>query len=204
VLLHEQTQQTDLVVGTSVNNRHGDGMAGLVGCLISALPLRMRLGAAKAANGESFCTWTGLLQDTRQVCLDAYRHQDVPLGMSFEGLPAAGKLAGGPPVPVWLELHDQQHGWQQRFAHLGVQRVDLDRGISESELSLEIDDCAGGLLCHAQYKTGLFDAARVQTLLQRYEQLLVAMVRNPAAPFVMATAIAVAAGQPVSSPSTEA
>jgi amino acid adenylation domain-containing protein len=187
VLLHEQTGQGDLVVGTSVNNRHGPGLDRLVGCLIGALPLRVRLPAHNSAGPAHPLTWQAVLQQARQVCLDAYRHQDLPLGLAFESLPTASKLAGGPPVPVWLELHDQQHGWAQRFAHLGVQRVDLDRGISESELSVEIDDGDSGLLCHAQYKTSLFDAARVQALLQRYQQLLQALARDPAAPVGLVT-----------------
>jgi amino acid adenylation domain-containing protein len=193
VVLHEQTGQGDLVVGTSVNNRHGPGLDRLVGCLIGALPLRLRLPVHESADTTQApdhpLTWQTVLQQARQVCLDAYRHQDLPLGLAFESLPTAGKLAGAPPVPVWLELHDQQHGWAQRFAQLGVQRVDLDRGISESELSVEIDDADSGLLCHAQYKTSLFDAPRVQALLQRYQQLLEALARDPSAPVGLAVRV---------------
>ncbi len=188
VLLHEQTQQHDLVVGTSVNNRHAAGLGAVVGCLIGALPLRLRMPQTQtAAPQDSSCassapaTWAQLLLQARQVCMDAYRHQDLPLGMAFEPLAQPGVLVAGAPVPVWLELHDQQHSSAQRFGHLGVQRVDLDRGISESEFSLEVDDCPSGLLCHAQYKTSLFDASRVQALLARFETLLAALAQDPSA-----------------------
>ncbi len=182
VLLWQQTGQTDLVVGGSSAGRPAAALNGVAGCFIGALPLRVRLDGSG--------TWAQLLQQVRRVCLQAYAHQDLPLGMAFESLAANGGVGvgigrgslAGAPWPVWLELHDRQHGWETRFGHLGVQRHDIDRGICESELSLEVDDLGTTLVCHAQYKSELFDAPRVQDWLARYEQLLEALVAQTEGP----------------------
>jgi amino acid adenylation domain-containing protein len=170
-LLLAQTGQTDLLVGTTVANRTVPGVRHTAGCFITALPLRVQLHAAMS--------WVDALAQVRQVALGAYAHQELPLGMAFESLPTRGSLGAGPPLPVWLELHDHRHGWDTEFAHLGLQRWDVDRGISESELSLEIDDGADGLCCQLQYKSELFNPCRMQALLKQYHQLLQAMVDNP-------------------------
>ena len=171
VLLWEQTGQDDLVIGTSVAGRSNAGLQQLAGCTISSLPLRLRL--------DDSASLAQLLQQVRHTCLDAYAHQDLPLAQALESGIGPALQGGKPMLPVWLELHDRQQGWEHQFAHLGVQRHDLDRGISESELSLEIDDTGSTLVCHAQYKTGLFFAPRVQSWLLRYQQLLQLLVTTP-------------------------
>ncbi len=183
VLLWEQTAQDDLVIGTSVAGRSNTGLQELAGCTISSLPLRLRLAGSHNLRPVLPPMLRALLLQVRQTCLEAYAHQDLPLAQALEQALENGTgpaLHGGKQLlPVWLELHDRQHGWEHRFAHLGARRHDLDRGISESELSLEIDDTGSSLVCHAQYKTGLFFAPRVQAWLARYQQLLQLLVAVP-------------------------
>jgi acyl carrier protein len=171
VFLWEATGQADLVVGTSLAGRPDARLHDLGGCFIGAVPMRVRL--------QQGLTWAALLEQVRQVCLQASALQDLPLGMALEGLnPGAGAaaaLAGGARLPVWLELHDRRQGWEKHFAHLGARRHDVDRGISESEFSLEVDDDGEELVFFAQYKSELFAAARVQAWLLRVRQLLQAL-----------------------------
>ena len=180
VLLWEATGQTDLVVGSSSAGRPDASLHDLSGCFIGALPMRVRL--------QGSLTWAALLEQVRQVCLQAYALQDVPLGMALEPLSLGVGLGGGALLPVWLELHDRRQGWESSFAHLGVRRHDIDRGISESEFSLEIDDTGDTLVCFAQYKSGLFAAERVQAWLLRYRQLLQALVDDTDGPLPSAPA----------------
>ena len=168
VLLWQISGQTDLVVGSSLAGRPDARLHEVVGCFIGALPLRVRL--------QGDLTWAALLERVRQVCLQAYALQDLPLGKALETLTPGAGYGGGALLPVWLELHDRRQGWESRFAHLGVRRHDIDRGICESELSLEIEDSGATLVCHAQYKSELFGAERVQAWLLRYRQLLQALV----------------------------
>ena len=181
VLLWQISGQTDIVVGSSLAGRPDARLHQVAGCFIGALPLRVRL--------QRDLTWAALLERVRQVCLQAYALQDLPLGLALEALTAGGGFGGGALLPVWLELHDRRQGWQSRFAHLGVRRHDIDRGICESELSLEIDDDGATLVCHAQYKSELFAAERVQGWLLRYRQLLQALVDEIDGPLPLAPGV---------------
>ena len=145
----------------------------MAGCTIGAVALRVRLDPADS--------YERLLAKVRLACLDAYAHQNLPLGMVFK-LRTGDGATGTLPMPVWLDLHDRQRGWETQFGDLGVERRDLDRGISESELSLEVDDIGTALVCHAEYKSGLFFAERVQSWLSRYQQLLESLVAAPDSP----------------------
>ncbi len=172
VLMWELTAQTDLVIGTSLAGRPATALQPLAGCMIGAVPLRVQLNPS--------LTFEQVLQRVRQTCLNAYRHQDLPLGLALGAATGGDGVPGSKPLlPVWLELHDRQQAWETRFTQLGVQRHDVDRGISESELSLEIDDTGSALVCLAQYKSGLFFARRVQSWLARYQQLLELLVASP-------------------------
>jgi acyl carrier protein len=171
VLIWEQTGQADLVVGASSAGRSAKELQRMAGCTIGSVALRVRLDPGD--------TYEGLLAKVRLACLDAFAHQNLPLGMVFKPRTGDAIIAGNSPLPVWLELHDRQGSWETRFADLGVERHDVDRGISESELSLEVDDTGTALVCHAQYKSGLFFAERVQSWLSRYQQLLELLVAAP-------------------------
>jgi amino acid adenylation domain-containing protein len=164
LLLWEQTGQTDIVVGSSTAGRSTEALQGLAGCTIGAIPLRVQVDPGD--------TLARLLDEVRRICLDAYAHQDLPLGLTLQAAPVHAGPTAKLPLPVWLELHDRQRAWETQFPDLGIERHDVDRGISESELSLEIDDTGTALVCHAQYKSDLFAAERVRSWLERYQQWL--------------------------------
>src|SRR5258708_4290652 len=70
VLLNRYTRQEDIVVGTNIANRNRGDSEGLIGLFVGNLPLRTDLSGNP--------TFFELLARVRDVCLEAYAHQDVP------------------------------------------------------------------------------------------------------------------------------
>jgi len=81
VLLSRYSGQSDIVVGTDVANRNHAGTEGLIGFFVNQLVLRTKLSGATS--------FVDVLQQVREVCLEAYAHQDVP----FEKV--GGRVAAG-------------------------------------------------------------------------------------------------------------
>ena len=70
VLLYRYSGQKDLVVGTSISNRHYSEVEGLIGFFVNTLALRTSL-----KGDESFLE---VLHKVRETTLEAYEHQDIP------------------------------------------------------------------------------------------------------------------------------
>jgi acyl carrier protein len=70
VLLSRYSRQEDIVIGTSIANRHYLLIEPLIGFFVNTLPLRTDLSGNP--------TFEQLLKQVRQVLLSAYAHQDIP------------------------------------------------------------------------------------------------------------------------------
>ena len=68
ILLSRMTGQEDIIIGSTIAGRNRPETEGLIGFFINALPLRSDL------SGDP--SFTVLLERVREVCLDAYTHQD--------------------------------------------------------------------------------------------------------------------------------
>ena len=77
-LLSRITGQEDITVGSTLAGRNRSETEGLIGFFINALPLRIDL-----SGDPSFLV---LLQRVREVCLDAYAHQEMPFEKIVEEL----------------------------------------------------------------------------------------------------------------------
>ncbi|TMN74758.1 condensation domain-containing protein, partial [Pseudoalteromonas maricaloris] len=70
VLLARYSNEQDIVVGTPVANREQVEVAGLIGFFVNTLVLRSNL-----SDNPSF---HALLEQSKNMLLDAYAHQQVP------------------------------------------------------------------------------------------------------------------------------
>lgn len=71
ILLHRYTQQEDISIGTPIANRNRSEIEPLIGFFVNSLVLRTNLSGNP--------TFRELLNRVREVTLEAYAHQDLPL-----------------------------------------------------------------------------------------------------------------------------
>ncbi|MFY9619963.1 MAG: condensation domain-containing protein, partial [Pyrinomonadaceae bacterium] len=98
VLLSRYTNQKDLVIGTDVANRNRSETEDLVGFFSNMLVLRTDL-----SGNPSF---SSVLQRVREVCLNAYAHQNAPFEQLVEELQPKRDLSRSPIFQVMFILQN--------------------------------------------------------------------------------------------------
>ncbi|GHO80005.1 hypothetical protein KSD_77760 [Ktedonobacter sp. SOSP1-85] len=170
LLLMRYSGQSDLVIGTPVANRRHRELEGLIGLFVNTLALRGDL------SGDP--TFLELLARTREVCLGAYAHQDVPLEQVVTSLPVERSLSYAPLFQVLFAL---QNVPQQNMVleQLSLETVAFEHKTSKFDLSVLVQESEQGLQTSVEYNTDLFDATTIQRLMQHWQQLLQTLVTEP-------------------------
>ncbi|MDX2090384.1 MAG: amino acid adenylation domain-containing protein, partial [Kofleriaceae bacterium] len=170
VLLHRYSHQTDLSVGTPVANRGRPETDALVGYLLNTVVLR--------ANVDGNPRFTELLAQVRDLALGASAHQDVPFERVVETLRLPRDPARSPLFQAMFVYLPSGEGVS--FPGLEASHVEVAHDVSSFDVTLFVGHGANGLGCSVEYSTDLFDAATIEQLLRHYQQLLEAIVAEPA------------------------
>jgi amino acid adenylation domain-containing protein len=182
VLLSRYSGQDDVVVGTPIANRNRTEIEGLIGFFVNTLVLRTDL------SGDP--TFAELLGRVREVALNAYAHQDVPFESVVDALGVRRDRSRTPLFQVMFS-----------YAQGGGARADGDGPVGpvaparpapvegrgghapkpvKFDLALAFGETGtGGLAGGLQYATSLFDAARIDRMVQHLLVLLEAVAANP-------------------------
>lgn len=169
-MLQQYTGQDDIIVGCPVANRNRAEFEDLIGFFVNMLAFRTDL------SGQP--TFLELLGRVRQVCLEAYAHQDMPFEKLVEELQPKRNLSRNPLVQVIFAL--------QRFPVPDVKFRDLDMNWFELELKgvrfdLEwhVYTVAEGLRNLIVYNPDLFETATIAQMAAHFHTLLENIVADP-------------------------
>ena len=177
VLLHRYTGQSDIRIGTLAANRGGGGTESLIGYFVNALILRTQL--------TSNMSYLHVVRTVREVCLEAYAHQDLPFEHLEAMLQKTQKQRHTPLYQVMLNYRnfssstEEANGlaiasWngKNRAADPGVAISRLDVNIHLRELSTKLTGAVN-------YKTDLFSRAAIAEFVADYGQILRDMTERP-------------------------
>ena len=182
VLLSKISASSEVAVGFPIAGRGDPVLDELVGFFVNTLVLRVDVGGDPTV-GE-------LLAQVRGRSLAAYEHQDVPFEVLVERLNPTRSLTHHPLVQVML-------AWQNFAGHsdpaaglaLGdlqvtplsadtpTARMDLVFSLAEQRTEAGEPAGIGGTV---EFRTDVFDAASIETLIERLERVLVAITADPA------------------------
>jgi len=170
VLLYRYSGQEDIVVGSPIANRNRIETESLIGFFVNTLVLRTNLV------GEP--TFQELLEQVRQVALDAYGHQDVPFEQVVEALQPERSLSHSPLFQVMFVL---QNTPQEKLAlpDLNLIPLEIENTVAKFDLTLLMEETEQGLKGVWQYNTDLFDAATIGRMSGHFQTLLEGIVTNP-------------------------
>ncbi|HEY3304677.1 MAG TPA: amino acid adenylation domain-containing protein [Candidatus Binatia bacterium] len=171
-LLQRYTGQDDIVVGSPIGNRNRTEIESLIGMFVNTLVLR------SALSGEP--TFTQLLARVREVCLGAYAHQDIPFEKLVEELHPERSLGHSPLFQVLFNMINVDRQGPT-FAKLAAEPIGHHDAESKFDLTLYVyvrpDDRGIGLTL--VFNTDLFDAVRMQELLDQFTHLLEQIAAAP-------------------------
>jgi amino acid adenylation domain-containing protein len=170
VLMSRLSGQDDIVIGTPVANRPHRDVETLLGFFVNTLALRVRLQDAP--------TVAELLGRVRDDSLRALEHQDLPFEQVVEAVQPNRSLAHSPLFQVML-AYDNTPGPRQ-LALAGVQATvrESDHEPAQFDLGLSLTDAGDSVRGVLVYATELFDAPRMQRLLDQFTCVLEAMVND--------------------------
>ena len=182
VLLSKISASSDVAVGFPIAGRRDPALDELVGFFVNTLVLRVEVA------GDP--TVAELIAQVRRRSLAAYDHQDVPFEVLVDRLNPTRSLTHHPLVQVML-------GWQNFAGHtndpaaglalgdLQVTPLSVDTHTARVDLAFSLAERwtqAGepaGISGTVEFRTDVFDAASIQALIQRWQQVVVAMTADP-------------------------
>ena len=177
VLIGRYTEQVDIACGSPIANRGRAEIEGLIGLFVNTLVMRIDL-----AGDPGFVE---LLSRVREMTLGAYAHQDLPFEHLVDIVQPERSMSHSPLFQVMFVLQSSQGPSslppaETAFSGLRFSPVELESASAKFDLTLSLHESDEGLCGTADYDVDLFDAGTIERLVGHYEQLLWAIVRQPA------------------------
>jgi amino acid adenylation domain-containing protein/non-ribosomal peptide synthase protein (TIGR01720 family) len=173
-LLFRYSGQDDILIGTPTANRNRQEIEPLIGFFVNTLVLRNSL--------EGNPAFSGLLQQARNVVLEAYANQDVPFEQVVDALEIERSLSYNPLFQVMFALQNAPLNALE-LPHLKAQYLAVENQRIKFDLSLileEIETEQGSYLeGFWEYDSDLFTVERITRMVGHFQTLLKGIVANP-------------------------
>jgi len=170
VLLYIYSNQTDILVGTTILGRGQREAEALIGFFANTLVLRTNL------SGDP--TFRELIARTQQMVLDAHAHQDLPFEKLVEGLRVERDASRHPLFQVMFNLQTVPVEGLS-LPELSFSRIEADSGTVKFDLTIFLLKSAQGLNGFFVYNRALFDPSTITRLIEDYEIVLESVASQP-------------------------
>jgi amino acid adenylation domain-containing protein len=170
VLLHFQTGQSDIVVGTGNANRGQLETEAMIGFFVNSLALRTHL------DGDP--TFAELLARVRGVTLDAYRHQDVPFEKLVNALNIERRPGRNPLFEVWFTMQNMPSE-PLRLPGLTLHPFAIESETARFDLSVAVAETPDGITGWMVYRSERFLAGTISRMAEQYAAVLGRIASEP-------------------------
>lgn len=173
-LLFRYSGQDDILIGTPTANRNRQEIEPLIGFFVNTLVLRNSL--------EGNPNFSGLLQQARNVVLEAYANQDVPFEQVVDGLEIERSLSYNPLFQVMFALQNaplnalELPNLKAQYLAVENQRIKFDLSLFLEEIETEKGSYLEGFW---EYDGDLFTPERINRMVGHFQTLLKGIVANP-------------------------
>lgn len=170
VLLYRYCGQEDFAIGTPVAGRGRPEIEKLIGFFVNTLPLRLQLTGG--------LTFRQLLRNTKDTCLNAYVHQDVPFEALVEELHPERNLGHSPLFQVMLDLQNAPLAPVSRNG-LRFNLLPVETGTAKFDLTLTLNETEHGLDGALEYSSDLFEQSTAVRIVENFCTLLDSIAADP-------------------------
>jgi amino acid adenylation domain-containing protein len=163
ILLHRLTSQGNIVIGTPMRSRSRPELEPLIGYFVNPLPLHFRLsGEMRIAD---------LLEHTKQVCVNAFEHQDLPFDVLVNELALERDTSRTPLYSTFFTFQDARNR-RASFGDLSYDVVGVETPICPTDLNLWTKRLEDGTVGALEYATDLFTAETAKRWVDEYVGIL--------------------------------
>jgi Condensation domain len=173
-VLHAQTGQDDLLVGSPAAMRNLPELQRVIGLFANTLVYRTDLSGTPS--------YRELIGRVRETALGVYQHQDLPFEKIVEALKPRRDASRNPLVQVNLRVEGAEP--ELRLSRLRCEPISLDPGIARFDLAIELGVTDDGYAGYLEYDTSLFEPATAAALARSFVSVLEAAVGSPDLPLV--------------------
>jgi amino acid adenylation domain-containing protein len=173
ILMYRYSGQDDICVGTSIAGRPNPELERLIGFFVNTLALRNEV-----KSDESFIK---LLAQVKQTTLEAYEHQEVPFEKVVEAVVKERTAGVSPLFQVMLVLGNTPTVPELKLSGLELIGFDYEQSAVKFDLTFFVSETPEGLQCAVQYRTDIFSAIRIETMVAHFCTLLASAVAAPEA-----------------------
>lgn len=165
-LLYRYTGQNDIAVSTVINQRHQPELTNLIGLFLNTLILRTEL--------TDEIHFLALLQKVKNIALEAYTNQDVPLAEILRNLRVTQDMSHLLQVAFVLEptALDIDENWSCSLLDVHTQAAKFD-------LTLQFEDKKDYLVGRFEYRTDLFKPVTIERMAGHFKTLLESALTQP-------------------------
>lgn len=135
-LVHQLTGDDDVVIGIADGDRGHTAFDRMVGFTVNMLPLRMKFAQDR--------TWFRLLEDLRNVCMQAYEHRAVPFDYLLQVLDVPRKTSHNPVFQIIVNYQSQGAFPRLDFGDFRFVDYNHYNARTQTDISLEVEESAGG------------------------------------------------------------
>jgi non-ribosomal peptide synthetase component F len=155
-LLHRLSGAVDMILGSVSANRDVPGLAGVVGCCVNPLPLRLSVQPRQS--------FAALLQSVRSVALEALEHGAYPFDLLVRQMRASGEPGRAPLFDIGLSWNALEHMQRRQFAGCDLAPFGEVPAVAKYDLLIIAGAGETGIGGVIEYAADLFDAPAVAAL----------------------------------------
>lgn len=175
LLLSRMSGQHDIAIGIPVANRPQAELEPLLGFFINTLVLR------NDTRGNP--TVSELIERTKQLALEGYRHQSIPFEYLVDALQPPRSLSHNPLFQVLFSLQNTPPP-VLKIPGIQASLIPSTHETAKFDLSLLMQEHEETLVAAWEYNCDLFEEATIRRYQGYFETLLAAMGENPEAPIL--------------------
>jgi amino acid adenylation domain-containing protein len=170
VLLYRYSGQTDLLVGTPVINRNHLETEPLIGFFLNTLVFRADL------SGDP--TFIEVLHRVREVCLEAFAHQEMPFVKLVEELQPNRSQYHSPLFQVLFVLHNKEVDALD-LPGLSLRTYQEEETTAKFDLLLTLSKTNNGIAGFLKYNTDIFDDSAIANMAKHFQTLIENLLADP-------------------------
>ena len=168
-LLHQYSNQNDIIVGSPVANRNHPQVEGIIGVFINALAMRTRF------SGDP--SFREVLQQVRKTALEAYENQDIPFEMVSGAFTSERDTGRNPIFQVSFILQNTPPPFI-RSTGLNISYDEVGNNTSKLDLLLNLEEREGRLEGWFEYNPDLFIAKTIEGIAKHLLDILSRLVSD--------------------------